>query len=274
MRMKLCLTGSALNEAEALDKFLQYHSWADEIIVIDSGSTDKTKEVCSFYSRRLVRQQLNGNYNQRSAWVINQTKADWVFFIDPDEFITPELKAEIDDLLEGNKDAYQAFEVERVNFFMDKPLRHGGWSGYSLKLLKREAVSFAGDSYHEKPIVNGKVGRLKGEVLHYPNPNIHWIMEKFNYISEFDLNEYLNRYGVLSPRQFKWLLLTKPFKNFWKCYIKKKGYKDGLHGLIYAVLIWAQDAVRICKYGEKFIAKNPNLLPKDKLPDPWECRKK
>jgi glycosyltransferase involved in cell wall biosynthesis len=266
---------SVLNEAVALNRFFNYHSWVDEIIILDSGSKDETEAVCSHYGRKFLKAPpLDGNHNKRSSWGINQAKSDWIFLVDPDEFITPELKAEIDNLLLSDEDAYQAFEVKRVNFFMDKPLRYGGWSGYSLKLFNRKAVSFAGDSYHEKPIIDGKIGRLKGEVLHYPNPNIHWVMQKFNYISEFDLSEYSNRYGVLTPGKFKWLLLTKPLKNFWKCYIKKQGYKDGLHGFIYAALIWAQDVIRICKYGEKFIIKNPNLLPQDKLPDPWECRKR
>jgi len=85
---------------------------------------------------------------------------------------------------------------------------------------------------------------------------------------------YYQRYGILSPRKFKWLLLTKPFKNFWKCYIKKKGYKDGLNGFIYAAVIWAFDVIRICKYGERYIQKNPYVLAENMMPNPWECRKR
>ena len=273
MRKRICLPISVLNEAEALDKFLKYHFWADEIIAFDSGSTDKTEEICNHYGRRVIKCPLNGNYNQRAAFMLTQTKADWVLFIAPDEFVTPELKVEIDKILESDDDTYQAYENKRVNFFMDKPLRYGGWSGDGLKFFKRDAVSFVGDSYHEKPIVKGRIGRLNGEVYHYPNPNIYWVIQKLNYSSEFDLNSYYEKYGVLSPGEFKWLIITKPFKIFWKCYIKKKGYKDGLYGLIYAALSWAVDVIRICKYGEKYILKNPNLLVKEKLSDPWECRK-
>ena len=92
-------------------------------------------------------------------------------------------------------------------------------------------------------------------------------------MSEFDSKEYFNKFGVLSEKKFKWLLLTRPLKIFWKCYFKKKGYKDGFYGFIYAALIWACDVIRICKYAERYIIKNPNILPIDKLPDPWECRK-
>lgn len=274
MKKRICLTLNVLNEAEALDKFLKYHSWADEIIIFDSGSTDKTGEVCSRYGRRIIKcPPLNGNFNQRAAFIITQTKADWILFLAPDEFVMPELKADIDRVLENENDTYQAYESGRINYFMDKPLRHGGWSGDGLRFFKREAVSFVGDSYHEKPIVKGQIGRLKGEVHHYPNPNIYWIIQKLNYSSEFDLNSYYERYGILSPRKFKWLLMTKPPKIFWKCYINKKGYKDGLHGFVYAALMWACDIIRICKYGERYIMKNLDVFATEKLPDPWECRK-
>ena len=274
MRRTLCLASGVLNESLVLEKFFKHHSWVDEIIVLDSGSKDNPESICRLYKRKLFLCPLNGNCNGRANWVLSQAKSDWIFFIDPDEFISEQLKKEILLVLNNPQCEFSAFEFLRVNHFMNKPLRRGGWSGYSLKMFRKERVEFKGDSYHENPVVNGKVGRLRGEVLHYPNPNIHWIMEKFNYISEFDLQGYFNRYGVLSPGRFKRLLLTRPLKNFWKCYFKKQGYKDGLHGFIYAMLIWAQDVIRICKYGEKFIIKNPNLMAQEKLPDPWECRKK
>lgn len=272
MKKKICIIAGAMNEGTTLRAFFDQHHWADEIIILDSGSTDDTEKICAQYNRKFFKYPANGNYNQRFAWSLKQTQADWVFIMDLDEFITPELKGEIDKILENDNDDYQAYETYRVNYFMDKPLRYGGWSHYVVRFYKRQAASFVGDLYHERPIINGKIGRLKGETLHYAIPNIHWILQKFNYTTEFDLEEYYKRYGVLTPGKFKWLVLTKPLKIFWKCYIKKQGYKDGLHGFINAVLFWAFDVIRMCKYGEKYIMKNPDILPADKLPDPWKCR--
>ena len=273
MRETICLVISSKNESVALPKFFEHHVWADEILVMDSFSTDATIDVCKKYGHKFYQQNLAGNANIRLNLAMSLCKTDWVFFTDPDEFISGELKEEVLSFLSSKDNRYVAYESPRINYFMDKRLEHGGWSGYSLKIFRKGFVKFEGNSYHEKPIVNGAIGKLKGGVVHYPNPNIHWFVEKFNYISEFDLSVYYERYGVLSVRRFKWLLITKPLKIFWKCYIKKEGYKDGLQGFIYAFLIWAFDTIRICKYGERFIVKNPNLSPKDKLPDPWECRK-
>ena len=270
-RERVCLMASALNEAAALPKFFETHSWADEIIILDSGSTDNSKAVTEKYQRRLVHKPLNANHNQREQWALSQTTCDWIFLIDPDEFIMEPLKEEICAILE-NGTPYSAFTNVRVNFFMGHALRHGGWSGSGLKFYRRDSVSFEGSDFHEQPLIRGEIGTLRGEVHHYPNPNIHWILQKFNYISEFDCKSYFDQYGRLSEKKFQRLLLSKPLKNFWKSYLKKKGYKDGIHGLIYAAMILAFDIIRICKYGERYLIQNPNRISSDKLPDPWEYR--
>jgi len=270
-RETICLMASALNEAEALPKFFEAHSWADEIIILDSGSHDNSKAIAEQYHRRLVYKPLKANHNQREQWALSQTTCDWIFLIDPDEFITPALKEELCEIL-AKGTQYNAFTNARVNFFMGHALRHGGWSGSGLKFYRRDSVSFKGTDFHERPIIRGEVGALNGEVYHYPNPNIHWILQKFNYISEFDCKSYFDQYGLVSKKKFRRLLLTKPLKNFWKSYVKKQGYKDGIYGLIYAAMILAFDVIRICKYGERYIVENPERLSSEQLPDPWQCR--
>ena len=269
MRETICLIANSKNEAKALPRFLQHHAWADDILVLDSLSTDATPEICRHYGRRVHQAERGGNVNPRLMSAVSLCASDWLLLIDPDEFISEGLKQEILSLLSSPDARYAAYEFPRVNYFMEKPLSHGGWSGHALKMFRTRCVRFDGNEYHEKPVVNGRIGRLTGDVRHYPNPNIHWILQKFNYISEFDLQEYRNKFGEISERRFRWLLFTKPLKNFWKCYVKKRGYRDGLHGLVYAALIWACDVIRICKYGERYVLKNPNTRPADELPDPW-----
>ncbi|MCX5694161.1 MAG: glycosyltransferase family 2 protein [Candidatus Omnitrophica bacterium] len=273
MAQTISIITNTKNEEGALPKFFQQHAWADEILVMDSFSTDATIDICKKFGHRFYQAELTGNTNSRHNLALTLFKCDWAFFLDPDEFISDELKQQIREILSAADDKYAAYEFPRINFFMDRPLYHGGWSGNTLRFFRKNSVKFDGDAYHDRPVVKGRIGHLSGVAYHYPNPNIYWITQKFNYISEFDLKGYYNKFGVLSERKFKWLLLTKPLKIFWKGYVKKKGYKDGLHGFIYAALIWAFDIMRICKYGEKYLVKNPNILAEDKLADPWACRK-
>lgn len=271
MRKTLCLIAGTKNEAPALPKFFEHHAWVDEILVMDSFSTDETQGVCAKYGRSYFQSHMSGNANARHTLALETAKSDWVFFIDPDEFISQELKGEILNILEQGTDC-EAFENRRVNFFMGKPLRHGGWSTNALKMFRRKNVVFEGDSYHEKPRVNGKVGLLNGEVHHFPYHNIHWMIAKHNYISEFDKNEYFKQFGVMTEKQFKWFLLKRPFKTFLKCYIKKKGYKDGIYGFVFAMITWAQDVLKICKYWETYLEKNPETPDPARIQDPWVAK--
>lgn len=273
MRKTICLIAGSKNEAKALPKFFEHHDWVDEILVMDSFSTDDTTAICTKYGRSYCQAEMAGNANVRHNLALQTAKSDWIMLIDPDEFISNDLKKEILAFLESDEETFQAYEIQRVNYFMDKPLLHGGWSGAGIKIFKRDKVAFKGDSYHENPTINGEIGILKGVVDHFPNPSIHWILQKFNYISEFDYKAYFDQYGVLSEKKFRWLLLTRPTRNFWKCYCKKQGFRDGLHGFMYAALIWAFDIIRICKYGERYLVKNSAVLLFDQIPDPWECRK-
>ncbi len=272
-RKSICISSGIMNEESSLPDFFHNNAWVDEVIMCDAGCTDGSVTICQEFGAKIYRMKQEGmSHNKRAAFVLSMIESDWILLTDPDEVVSDFLKQEILDIL-GSDTEYAAFEFPRVNFFMDKPLRHGGWSGNGLRFFRRDKVRFEGDSYHEHPIIDGTIGQLKGEVLHYPNPNIHWIVQKFNYISEFDSKDYFNQYGELSEKKFKWLIWTKPFKNFFKAYIRKQGYRDGLHGLIYAMLIWAFDVIRICKYAERYLVKNPNVLPREELPDPWECRR-
>lgn len=271
-RETIVIAGGMLNEEKALPKFLEANAWADEVFMCDAGCTDCSVKICEDFGAKIYSIEFDGHHNTRVNHLISLVESDWIFACDPDEVATEGFKNEVMQILEQGTD-YAAFEFNRVNFFMGKPLRHGGWSGKTLRMYRPDKVRFEGGSYHDHPVVDGKIGQLNGEVWHYPSPNIHWTLQKFNYISEFDQKDYYDKYGELSEKKFRWLLFTKPFKNFWKSYVKKKGYKDGLHGLIYAAMIWAFDVIRICKYAERYIVKNPDVHSIDELPDPWECRK-
>ncbi len=254
-----------------MPEFLQRHAWADEIVVMDSGSTDGTLDICRQAGCRIISRDHQGNHNERFRHVMAQVPCDWVFLVDPDEFITDGLKAEVLAVLEQGTPR-SAFKNKRINFFMSHALRAKAFNDDTLKFFRRDKVDFSGTGYHEEIKVNGSVGQFKGEVHHFPHTHIHWMIAKHNYISEFDKAGYLKTQGVLSNGKFMWFVLVKPFKTFIKTYIKKGGYKDGVYGFTFALITWAQDVLKICKYWEEYIEKNPKVLKKDRIPDPWRQR--
>lgn len=268
---KIALIAGAYNEARNMEKFLKHHSWVDEIIVNDSGSDDGTVELCEKYGRTVLHNKFTGSHNQRIAKAVKEANSDWIFIIDPDEFITDELKAEILDILKDGS-AYSAYKNRRIEHFLDKPLLAKCWCVEGLKFFKKTDVNFEGDYYHEHPIVSGQIGHLDGTVLHFASDNIHWMISKYNYASEFECDQYYEKFGELSNFKFAKLLMFRPLKVFWKNMVKKKGYKEGINGLVFAVIAMVKDTLIICKYWEKYIAKNPNRLPDKEVPDPWKSR--
>lgn len=270
-RSTIAIVAGALNEAERLPEFLRCHAWADEIVVMDSGSTDGTLDICRQAGCRVIPRDHKGNHNERFRYVLAQISSDWVFVVDPDECITEGLKTEIVAVLEQGT-AHSAFRNRRVNFFMSHALRSKAFHDDTLKFFRREMVDLVGSGYHEEIKVNGSIGRFSGEVHHFPHTHIHWMIAKHNYISEFDKAGYLKARGVLSHGQFMRFVLVRPLKTFFKTYIKKGGYKDGVYGFTFALITWAQDVLKICKYWEAYIEKNPRVLAQDKIPDPWRQR--
>lgn len=271
-RQTIAITGGTLNEAKALPEWVAKHAWVDEILIFDSGSTDGTVEIAKKLGCRVFQKDHGGNHNERLKFILQQLKTDWVWLGDPDEFITDGLKKEVREMLEQGT-PHDGFTHPRINFFMGHPLYSKSLSSQAMKIVKVSAVEVTGRGYHDEIRVAGTTGHFSGEVHHFPNPSIHWMVAKQNYVSEFEIGLLFEKYGILTQRKFAWLLLTKPLKTLFKNFIKKKGYKDGIYGFVLSMIRWSQDVLVICKYWEKYIEKNPNILSKEDLPDPWRGRK-
>jgi len=206
--------------------------FAEEIVVVDSGSTDRTEEICRRDPRvRWFSEPWKGFGPQKNS-ALEKARNDWVFSIDADERVTPELAAEIASLGRAAP-AADGFRVPRRSFFGTRCVRHGGWyPDYTIRLWRREAGRFVDRSVHEMVGVQGVVGTLRGDLLHYTYRDTEDFLRRMNRYSTLAAGE-LRRQGARATTVD--LLLRPPF-TFFRMFVLRAGFLDGALGFRLAVL--------------------------------------
>jgi glycosyltransferase involved in cell wall biosynthesis len=229
------------NEANNLRRALDSVRFADEIIINDSGSTDATLEIAQKYGCRIIQSEFLG-FGAAKQVALDQAKSDWVLSLDADEEIDPLLASAIKQAV-TNAD-YNGYNLNRKSQFLGRWMLHSGWyPDYLLRLFRRNCGRFTGDSVHERIEIDGVLGKLEGHILHYTDPDIGHYLEK------------LNRYTTLSAdtlheqgKRFKTLdVVLKPPATFVKMYILRSGFRDGIQGLLLALL---SSFHVLCKYAK------------------------
>jgi glycosyltransferase involved in cell wall biosynthesis len=216
-----------LNEESNLRRCLESIKWADEIVVVDSGSTDRTKEICLSYGCKFIESPWLGFGKTKQLAVANTTH-DWVLSIDSDEEITPLLKQEIIALLQ-TEPAYQGYRIKRDSFYLGKIIRHCGWNkDYTLRLFNKQNGNFNDKIVHEFVDVKGRIAYLKNTMLHYTYPTLDSHINK------------MTRYARLGAEQIqskgrKATILTAIIRGkckFLKMYFLQSGFLDGREGFL------------------------------------------
>ncbi|HTL70442.1 MAG TPA: glycosyltransferase family 2 protein [Candidatus Eisenbacteria bacterium] len=223
--------------------------WADEIVVIDGFSKDRTVEICRKYTDKVFQNKWDG-YRFCTERNLGNAKAsaDWCFHVDPDERATPEFRRAVTRLLES-KPGENAFEFRKKNFFLGRWMRHGGWFHYSRHLFRRGKATYDG-VIHESLKVDGGVGKLEAPVEHYPFVSISQFVERHNGYSKREALALKESHGSISERETLFNLKSKPVKRFFKFYFKKKGFLEGAHGLVFSTLFAWVHFVNWAKYWE------------------------
>lgn len=230
---KLSVVIPTYNVEDIINRCLDSLTWADEIIVVDMFSTDKTKEICeSYYNVKFYQNKdyifANLNYG------IERATGDWIMRHDSDEVITPELRDEIQEVLSQEDCRYDGFYIAEKTFYFGKWFSFdiAGKSGRP-KLFKKGYLRHECKSEHEYPIITGKWGYLNNIYLHYSHPTISGWISKMNYYSERDIE----RIERINPKKFSWYRwLLGPVKAFYHSYVKGKAYRYGYHGLVLSML--------------------------------------
>lgn len=228
--MKISVTIITKNEEENIGRCLDSITWADEIVVLDSGSTDATVEICRRYTNKVYETDWIG-FGQQKNRALKHASGEWILSLDADEWITQELREEIQAAI-SNPGNYSAFGIPRLSSYCGQYIRHSGWwPDYVVRLCRREMARFSEQIIHEKMIVEGSVGRLSNPIMHLSYKDLDHVIEKLNRYTT-DNAKMLHAEGAGSG-----LLkaVLHGLSSFIQSYILRAGFLDGRMGFILAV---------------------------------------
>lgn len=230
MKQPITVCIITLNEAERLAPCLASLDFADEIVVVDSGSTDGTVALAESHGASVIQQPWQG-YGRQKQFAVDQASHDWVLCLDADERLTPELALEIQSAMQS-PDA-DAYEMPRCNLFLGRWLRHGeGYPDMSLRLFHRKKAHWSDDPVHEKVVCSGAIGRLKNDLKHESADRIDRYLHKQNRYTSLQAEALYARGKKPSITR----MLSSPVTRFFKFYVVRKGFLDGVPGLIHILI--------------------------------------
>jgi glycosyltransferase involved in cell wall biosynthesis len=220
----------ALNASAQIGPCLASAAFADEVLVVDSGSTDDTVEIARRHGARVERREWLG-FGRQKQHAVSIARNDWVLCLDVDERVTPRLERSIRDALTGRR--YRAWRVARRNRFLGRWLAHGeGYPDWTVRLFHRAHASWSNDEVHEAVLTTAEVGRLDGDLMHDSAEDIATYMAKQNRYTTLHA-EALYKQGV---RAGYWRLAASPVARFAKFYFLRLGFLDGGPGFAHITI--------------------------------------
>ena len=217
------------NESLNIRACLESVTWANEIIVVDSGSQDNTVSICREFTPHVYSHDWPGFGPQKNRALTYATK-DWVLSLDADERITPELCAEIQSAM--NERDIHAYEIPRLSSFCGRYIHHSGWRpDYVTRLFRRQSAVFSDDLVHERVIVTGVTGRLRQSILHESFRDADELLKKINHYSTAGALMLHNKGRTSTLKN----AIAHALWAFFRTYIIRAGFLDGREGFMLAV---------------------------------------
>lgn len=251
IRNKISVCVISFNEERNIEECLKSVSWADEIILVDSYSTDRTVELAKQYTSKIFLAEWKG-YSEAKNYALEKTSNDWIFSLDADERVTPELRDEIIAVINDRNKEYTGYKVARRAYFLGKWIKHCGWyPGYVVRLFRKGAGTFGKSRVHEKLNLVGEIGTLQHDLLHFTDNDLSHYFNKFNKYTSLAADDL-----AAKGTPFRvWHLFIKPFYTFFKMFILRRGFLDGLHGFVLSVLSSAYVFTKYAKLWEIKLSK-------------------
>lgn len=231
MREKISACITAANEETNIRRCLESLKWCDEIVVVDSFSTDRTPDICREYTDLVYSHRWLGYIGQKNL-IKDLASHPWILFVDADEEISPELRDEIIDEFEtGGNSRHAGYEFPRMVYYLGRWIRHGDWyPDAKLRLFRKDKGTCGGKEPHDKTTVSGLIKRFRNPMYHYTYVDI---ADHVSTLSRFSAITAQGKYEEGTSFMLADLVF-RPFLRFLRCYFLKLGFLDGLPGFIIA----------------------------------------
>ena len=228
---KLSVTIITKNEAADVAAALESVTWADELVVVDSGSTDETVAIARRYTDRVSSREWEG-YGAQKNHAAGLAEHDWILSLDADERVSPELAKEIRECL-ASEPSHQGYRIPRLTSYLGHWIRSTDWyPDYQLRLYDRRAATWNARFVHESVSVDGKVGTLQNVLQHYAYRNLsHHLatIDRYTTLAAHQMHAQGQRAGWLD-------LAVHPPLVFWRNYALRLGFREGLPGLVVSLM--------------------------------------
>lgn len=222
--MKITVIILTKNEELNIKDCLETVKWADEILIIDSGSTDRTVEIASGYKTKIIKDAPD-SFAEKRMLSLKLASNDWIFFLDADERATPELQKELIEF--EPREGVNGYILTRRNFYFGQWIRYSGvYPDKHIRFFNRKFAAITPRLVHEGVEVSGATAEMKGEFLHYTFRDMTQMMDKINYYSTLEAQDRLQQGKKISRLG----VYTHALSTFLRVYISRKGYKDGSGG--------------------------------------------
>lgn len=234
MKNKISAIILTRNEEETIKDCLESIKWADEIVIVDNGSTDRTLEIVKkFGVKNIVRSKSGNSFSDHRNLGAKAARGEWLLYVDADERVTPELREEIETVI-GTAEKYCAYAIPRKNIRLTKVLYHGGWwPDYVLRLMKKDSLKAWRGELHEQPEIAGEVGYLKEAFLHYSHRGS--LEHKLQNTINWSKTEAQKLYDAGHPPMNAARFFSAMAREFYKRMIKYQAFRDGTEGVMEAI---------------------------------------
>ena len=229
IRFKLSVVTIAKNEEKYIEDFLQAVRWADEIIVVDNGSKDRTIEIAKRYTGKIF-SNTESNLGLLKQFALSKATKDWIIVLDVDELVSEALSVEIKNVL-SQKTPFDGFSIPYTNFFLGHHMQTKMLEYAKIRLFKRGRGSVAPNPIHEEMIIQGHIGYLKGKILHYSFRSLSQVIKKFIYYAKLESPSLFAK----KERTIIQKLTLYPAHMFWAIFVKDEGWRDGIWGFLLAL---------------------------------------